>query len=433
MLAMACRRRRAGVRPDLAVPIGGSPLADIKGKVMQAMRELPSLPLVVHKLLTVMNDPRSSLDDVTRVLSSDQALAGKVLKLVNSPFYGMSGEVSTISRAVLVMGYSGLRSVATGFGMATALAKLGGGRSLAEFWNHSLATAAGGQVFAESRRDTAPDPEEAFVAGLLHDVGHVVLASAVPDAYAEAQAAALMAAEPLMAERAVMGMDHTQVGQKLLQYWKLPDALQDAARRHHSVEICGGDSQPLTTIVAIGDTLARLHGSAFEPSLSEEEVSRLLRPWQVGVGAIGGVLDEMTRRIAQMGDFLRIATAEPAAAPVSAETRCPAVVIGLDDARVHWVSACLGHAGHPLLSSRNFINREPGAQDVKLVVLDPGSLSHEKLAKLLAFLRPQPLTVCILNTGDGSAGHEILAKYPRLPYVFSHTDIDHLLAAPAPV
>lgn len=409
-------------------------MADIKGKVMQAMRELPSLPLVVHKLLTVMNDPRSSLDDVTRVLSSDQALAGKVLKLVNSPFYGMSGEVSTISRAVLVMGYSGLRSVATGFGMATALAKLGGGRSLAEFWNHSLATAAGGQIFAESRRDTAPDPEEAFVAGLLHDVGHVVLASAVPDAYAEAQAAALGVAEPLLAERAVMGMDHTQVGQKLLQYWKLPEALQDTARRHHSVEICGGNSQPLTTIVAIGDTLARLHGSAFEPSLNEEEVSRLLRPWQFGVGAIGGVLDEMTRRVAQMGDFLKIATTDAGpAAPVSTEPRCPAVVIGLDDARVHWVSAFLGHAGHPLLSSRDFINREPGAQDVKLVVLDPGSLSHEKLAKLLAFLRPQPLRVCILNTGDGSAGLEILAKYPRLPYAFSHTDIDRLLEAPVPV
>lgn len=408
-------------------------MADIKGKVMQAMRELPSLPLVVHKLLTVMNDPRSSLDDVTRVLSSDQALAGKVLKLVNSPFYGMSGEVSTISRAVLVMGYSGLRSVATGFGMATALAKLGGGRSLAEFWNHSLATAAGGQVFAESRRDTAPDPEEAFVAGLLHDVGHVVLASAVPEAYAEAQAAALVQAEPLLAERAVLGMDHTQVGQKLLQYWKLPDALQDAARRHHSIEICGGTSQPLTTVVAIGDTLARLHGSAFEPSLSEEEVSRLLRPWQLGVGAIGGVLDEMTRRIAQMSDFLRIATTEAGtAAPVSEAPRCPAVVIGFDDARVHWVSAFLGHAGHPLLSSRDFINREPGAQDVKLVVLDPSGLTHEKLAKLLAFLRPQPLTVCVLNTGDGTAGLEILAKYPRLPYAFSRTDLDRLLEVPVP-
>ena len=269
-------------------------MADIKGKVMQAMRELPSLPVVVQKLLTVMNDPRSSLDDVTRVLSSDQALAGKVLKLVNSPFYGMSGEVATISRAVLVMGYSGLRSVATGFGVATALAKLGGKRTLADFWSHSLATAAGGQVFAESRRDTAPDPEEAFVAGLLHDVGHVVLASAVPEAYAEAQAAAAGQADPLQAERTVMTMDHTQVGQKLLQYWKLPEALQDAARRHHSIEICGGDSQPLTTMVAIGDTLARLHGSAFEPSIGEEDLNRLLRPWQVGVGAIQGLLDDMT-------------------------------------------------------------------------------------------------------------------------------------------
>jgi putative nucleotidyltransferase with HDIG domain len=406
-------------------------VADIKAKVMQAMRELPSLPLVVQKLLTVMNDPRSSVEDVTRVLSSDQALAGKVLKLVNSPFYGMSGEVATISRAVLVMGYSGLRSVATGFGMATALAKLGGGRALADFWNHSLATAAGGQVFAELRRDTAPDPEEAFVAGLLHDVGHVVLASAVPEAYAEAQAAAAVEAEPLFAERAVLSMDHTQVGQKLLQYWNLPDALQDAARRHHSLEICGGSSQPLTTLVAIGDTLARLHGSAFEPSFGEEGVNRLLKPWQVDVAVISNILNEMTTRISQMSEFLKLAGAEAGATAVlPAEPRSPAVVVSFDEAHVRWVTTFLKQAGHPLVTSRDFINREPVAEDVKLVVLDPTGLTHEKLAKLLAFVRQQPVTACILDNGDGVAGRDQLAKLPRLPYAFSRTDVDRLLAAP---
>jgi putative nucleotidyltransferase with HDIG domain len=428
MFAVAHRRRRFIGRPAVVVPMGGLSVADIKGKVMQAMRELPSLPLVVQKLLTVMNDPRSSLEDVTRVLSSDQALTGKVLKLVNSPFYGMSGEVATVSRAVLVMGYSGLRSVATGFCMATALAKLGGGRGLADFWNHSLATAAGGQVFAELRRDTAPDPEEVFVAGLLHDVGHVVLASAVPEAYAEAQAAAVGQAEPLQAERAVLSMDHTQVGQKLLQYWKLPDTLQDSARRHHSIEICGGGSQPLTTMVAIGDTLACLHGGAFEPTFGEEDINRLLRPWQVEVSAFSGMLDEMTVRISQMNEFLKLAgtDAGPGTTPADAP-RCPAVVVSFDEAHLRWVTTFLRRAGHPLQAFRDFVNGAPEAQEVKLVVLDPTGLTHEKLAKLLALLRRQPLTVCILDLGDGTAGLDLLAKYPRLPYAFSRTDIDKLI------
>jgi len=409
-------------------------VADIKGKVMQAMRELPSLPLVVQKLLTVMNDPRSSLEDVTRVLSSDQALTGRVLKLVNSPFYGMSGEVATVSRAVLVMGYSGLRSVATGFGMATALAKLGGGRTLADFWSHSLATAAGGQVFAELRRDTAPDPEEVFVAGLLHDVGHVVLASAVPEAYAEAQAAAVGQVEPLQAERAVLSMDHTQVGQKLLQYWKLPDVLQDAARRHHSIEICGGSSQPLTTMVAIGDTLACLHSGAFEPTFGEEDIDRLLRPWQVDVAVLCGILDEMTVRIGRMSEFLKVATPDASAGTTSAEApRCSAVVVSFDEAHLRWVTTFLRRAGHPLLPFRDFVNGEPGTPEVKFVVLDPTGLTHEKLAKVLALLRRQPLTVCILDLGDGAPGLELLAKYPRLPYAFSRTDVDRLLAAPIKV
>ena len=403
-------------------------MAEVKAKLMTAMRELPSPPLVVKKLLAVMNDPSGTLDDVTRVLSSDQVLTGKVLKLVNSPYYGMSGQIATISRAVLVMGYSGLRSVVTGFGVATALAKLGGGRTLADFWAHSLATAAGAQALAELRRDTAPDPEEAFVAGLLHDVGHVVLASAVPEAYAEAQAAAVGQAEPLLAERAVLSTDHAQVGQKLLQYWKLPEQLQHATRRHHSLEICSGGSQPLTSLVAVGDLLARLYGRAFEPSLGRQEIDRLLAPWQIDNATLCRILDAMAARIEHMGEFLDLAgmAESPATSPANTP-RCPAVVIGFEEAQVSWATTFLRQAGHPLLTSRDFINRAPGAQDVKLAVLDPTGLTREKLAKLLAFLRAQPLMACILDVGGAAAGLEIPAQYPRLPYAFSRLDIDQLL------
>lgn len=409
-------------------------MADIKARVMQAMRELPSLPLVVQKLLTVMNDPHGSLDDVTRVLSSDQALAGKVLKQVNSPFYGMSGEVSTVSRAVLVMGYSGLRSVATGFGMATALAKLGGGRALGDFWTHSLATAAAAQVFAERRRDTAPDPEEAFIAGLLHDVGHVVLASAVPEAYAEAMAAAAGEAEPLLAERAVLGMDHAQVGQKLLQYWNLPDALQDAARRHHSLEICGGTSQPLTTMVAIGDTLARLHGSAFEPSFGEEGIQRLLKRWDVDVAVLGGILDEITARIGELGEFLSVAGQKPAPAPTPAASDRPAaVVLAFDETHLRWMSTFLARAGHPLVSAREFVNGTPEAAQARLAVLDPTGLTLDKLSKLLMLLRKAQLTTCVLEPEPGVGAPEVLTGLPRLPFAFSATDVERVLATPVTV
>ena len=96
-------------------------MSDTQDLVMKAMRDLPQLPVAVQKLLAVMRDENSSADDVTQVLSSDQALAGKILKLVNSSFYGMSGEVSTITRAVVVLGFSGVRNVAMGFGMVSVL------------------------------------------------------------------------------------------------------------------------------------------------------------------------------------------------------------------------------------------------------------------------------------------------------------------------
>ena len=136
------------------------------------------MPLVVRKLLSVMDDDRSSADDISAVLASDQALAAKVLKLVNSSFYGMSGQVSTISRAVVILGVSAVRNLALGLSIAGIMGKGRQSSLWSRFWDHSLAAATAAEHLA--RETGYPDPEEAFVAGLLHDVGHLVFMLAAP-------------------------------------------------------------------------------------------------------------------------------------------------------------------------------------------------------------------------------------------------------------
>ncbi|PID80109.1 HD family phosphohydrolase, partial [bacterium DOLZORAL124_64_63] len=96
----------------------------IKARIMSVMRNLPPLPQVTTQLLAVINDNDSSADDVTKVLSADGLLAGKVLKLVNSSFYGVTHEVTTVSRAVVLLGFTGIRNLALGFGTVDALKKL---------------------------------------------------------------------------------------------------------------------------------------------------------------------------------------------------------------------------------------------------------------------------------------------------------------------
>jgi len=408
---------------------------DIKDKVMQAMRDLPPLPVAVQKLLAVMNDENSSADHVTQVLSSDQALAGKVLKLVNSSYYGMSGEVATITRAVVVLGFSGVRNVAMGFGMVSAMKKLGG-TTMAAFWDHALAAGAGAQAMAEQLGGHQA-PEEAFIAGLMHDIGHVVLASAAPDAWQHAQEQARAGGDITEIEQDLLGMSHAAVGQRLMQYWQLPEALQESARWHHNIKMAAGREQPLTTLVALGDVLACIHGGGFERPVPEEDLGRLLRLHCLEVQQVREALGRMDRKIEEMKVFLKIADdgGELETSAPSAETADAAVVVlSTDQERVAWVSGLLQHFGCRPFPLKAYFNREPGSEQVRAVILDPNCATQQQLAKILPFLAQQTAVTCVLkDSGSSPLGDKLAESYPVLPYVFSRQDLLAVLAVRAGV
>ncbi|PIE76795.1 HD family phosphohydrolase, partial [bacterium DOLJORAL78_65_58] len=141
--------------------------------MLKTIKDLPPLPLVVQKLLQVMDDPNSSADDISQVLSADNAMAAKVLKLVNSSFYGLSGQVASVPRAIVILGLSSIRNLALGLGVTKLMARAGNGELQQRFWAHSIATAAACETVARATQRIIP--EEAFVAGLLHDIGHLIL------------------------------------------------------------------------------------------------------------------------------------------------------------------------------------------------------------------------------------------------------------------
>jgi len=142
-------------------------------EIVKNIKDLPPLPLVVQKLLKVVGDVNTSAKDVADVLSTDQAMTSKVLKLVNSAFYGLPGKVSTISRAVVILGNAAVRNLALAFASYDALKKIGGERVQERFWGHALTCAVGAQEMA--LRMKHHEAEEAFTAGLLHDLGHLIL------------------------------------------------------------------------------------------------------------------------------------------------------------------------------------------------------------------------------------------------------------------
>ena len=392
----------------------------MKARIMTVMRNLPPLPAVTRQLLAVMRDENSSADDVTKVLSGDQALAGKVLKLVNSSFYGVPNEVTKISRAVVLLGFTGVRNLALGFGSMDALSRLEGKLDMTEFWRHAMANAAAAQALAPLvRRRT--DPEEAFLAGLMHDIGAYVLAAAVPDEYA-----ALLqepAEDRLRLEKERMGLSHAHVGQALLKFWDLPEAFSNAARYHHDISIAAGGDQPLTTLVTLADVLACIHGGAFESPATEAELGRLMALEGISAEQMGQVMGSMDQKIQDMSVFMNIAGKEAGASQVNPLGPVKsAVIITTDEDRDAWLQAIMGNFGIQVFPANDYFSQMAGSADVGLVLVDPQCLTLQQIDQLTPFLDSQPAQVVLLKEAGGSTP-ERMAHFPELGFVFSRDQL----------
>ena len=384
----------------------------IKARIMNVMRNLPPLPEVTQQLLSVMRDENASADDVTKVLSGDPALAGKVLKLVNSSFYRVSSEVTTISRAVVLLGFTGIRNLALSFGSMEALAQLGGGLDMTSFWSHAIASASAAQTLAPMvQRRT--DPEEAFLAGLMHDIGAYVLAAAVPDVYQEILTAP--AAERHAEEKKRTGFTHAQVGQGLLKLWDLPEPFSDAARHHHDYAVATGGEQPLTGLIALADILACIHVGHFDTDATEADLQKLLTANGVEAPVLLHVLSNMDEKIGDMEAFMKIAGANGGAvAHATGAGKLKCVILTSDDERRQWMEMVLTHFGHDVYPMQSYLNQDIGCHDADLALVDHQCITHQQLSQLLTFLETQPARVAMIMD-ESATLPDHLAQFPGLP------------------
>jgi len=224
--------------------------------IVDGLRALPSLPTVVMELLQTMGDEDVDIDRLARGISNDQALAARTLRVANSPFYGMQGRIDTIAEAITVLGFVNVRSLVTTAGIATAWpASDGACFDPRIFWRHSLGAASCAATLAPQAKLR---PETLFLAGLLHDIGRLVLVVTHPATYAEIlhlreQQDLLM----LDAERRVLGFDHAQIGSELCRHWRIPDSIADAVERHHRVNPdTPGMPADMADVIHVADAIA---------------------------------------------------------------------------------------------------------------------------------------------------------------------------------
>ena len=251
-------------------------------RLVQRIVDLPTLPIIIPRILRLVEDQRSSAADLAKVIGSDPALASRILRLANSAFYGFRREIVSINHAVVLLGFDTVKSIVLA---ATVLATLGDGEGVSsfdreQFWLHVVTTAAAARILGRKLR--VVDAETAFVAGLLHDLGKVVLDRYFYRHYAEAARRAVES--PCLireAEMALFSVDHAQVGRWLAERWRLPPAIIEPVTFHHQPAKASADHWMLSAVVHLADILARNagigHGGDRLIPLPEPEVMLRLR------------------------------------------------------------------------------------------------------------------------------------------------------------
>ncbi len=229
-------------------------------QIVRGVNDLPALPHVVDQVLKLTEDPNSTVKELNDIICQDQALTAKVLRLANSAYYGYPRRIGTIVEAIVILGFNAIRNLVLAASVHNLLNKEVPGYQLGpgELWRHSIACAMTARTLA--RRVRYPKPDEAFIAGLLHDIGKVILSVYVSDTYDEIFQKVRQFQIPFsQAEEEILGFTHAVVGARVADKWNLPESLVQAIAYHHNPQLAK-ENPRLVAIVHLADVLCMTMG-----------------------------------------------------------------------------------------------------------------------------------------------------------------------------
>ena len=274
-------------------------------KKLDGIRDVPTLPALALRAIEISNDDDSSARELSEFVGRDQALTSKLLSLVNAASYGVAGKVSTVGRAVVIMGFAKVRSII----LSSATANIFSGDSDCldrnRLWRHSVATATAARILAKG--ELGIDAETSYVAGLLHEVGIVIL-----DRYFhEALRAAVQMAHAQQTTvdkslRDLIGLDQFKIGAYLAQRWQLPDALARSISLHNSPPMSDVHAQVVAT-VHVASMIADACKFNYEPYAAKKPISanaiNLLNITPIKIKATADELNKQRTNIEEFADM----------------------------------------------------------------------------------------------------------------------------------
>ncbi|WP_035065319.1 HDOD domain-containing protein [Nitratidesulfovibrio termitidis] len=267
-----------------------------KGRLL-AVKDLPTLPTALQEVSRLLELPNTTTDQVAKVISFDQVLAAKVLKMVNSPIYGFPGRIGTVKHALVLLGFNVIRGLIISTSVYDDM-----NRAMRGLWDHSVGCSlACGEL---ARALGMKDPEEYAVAGLLHDLGKVVSALQLPEA--KARVDAVVQEQDLLyidAETQVLGFGHDRINAWLAEHWNLPPAIREGMAFHHK-PMSARIYPQMACVVHVGNFMARLfeYGSGGDdnvPPLSPHALKLL----GMNQSALEALLDTLCEKFADAGEL----------------------------------------------------------------------------------------------------------------------------------
>lgn len=244
------------------------PLHDPQQIIREAISRvaaIATLPEITSRIVALVDDPRSSAAQLHKIVAHDPALVSRVLKVVNSAFYGLPGQIGTVDRAIVLLGLNAVKSiaVAASIGQLFRAVRLCEGYTARDLWTHCVSVAITARELARQLR--LPIAEEAFLAGMIHDLGILVELQLWPDTLHDiCQSARTDASRPFhRIEEERLGVDHQKLGSAIIERWKFPRTCQLVAGHHHDPASLADDNRMLVTLVFAADTLCARAGQGF--------------------------------------------------------------------------------------------------------------------------------------------------------------------------
>lgn len=224
--------------------------------LLSSLKNIPSLPHVLLQLIRVCNEENNGLNDLSRIIEKDPGLTGRVLKVVNSAYYSPSNRLKTVNAAVRFLGSNAIRNIAICSSVHTVLhgVHTKSAFNIKQFWWHSLRCAILAKLMAKKTRYR--DPDEAFLSGMLHDIGKIVLWINFPEPYARILSMHQENPQSILAEEMRMAASHAEIGAGLLKKWNFPSFVVDAVLYHHAPPNEISNSLPLIKLVYVANALS---------------------------------------------------------------------------------------------------------------------------------------------------------------------------------